>query len=82
MSASDCRKTLFLIFVPIKSAGKFKYHQTKGTLSLAKRPLLPNSPLDCFGNSPLVNAPLRQSVSPSADGETLCPSTPQAFKKA
>ena len=54
---SDCRKTSFLIIVPIKSADKFKYGQSKGTLFLAKRPLLKNSPLGCFVNSPLVNAP-------------------------
>ena len=77
VAISACRKTSFLIIVPIKSAGKFKYGQSKGTLYLAKRPLLKNSPLGCFVNSPLVNAPLRQGVSPSADGdEWRCPSTP------
>jgi len=43
--------------VPIKSADKFEYDQSKGTLSLVKRPLLKNSPLGCFVNSPLVNIP-------------------------
>jgi len=57
MHLSDCRKTLILVIVPIKSAGKFEYNQSKGTLFLAKRPLLKNSPLGCFVNSPLVNAP-------------------------
>ena len=57
-SLSDCRKTSILINVPIKSADKFKYDQSKGTLFLAKRPLLKNSPPGCFVNSPLVNTPL------------------------
>ena len=43
--------------MPIKSADKFKYEQSKGTLFLAKRPLLKNSPPGCFVNSPLVNIP-------------------------
>jgi len=47
---SDCRKTLILVIVPIKSAGKFEYNQSKGTLFLAKRPLLKNSPPGCFVN--------------------------------
>ncbi|MBQ8434844.1 MAG: hypothetical protein IJX24_02380 [Oscillospiraceae bacterium] len=56
---------------------------SKGTLFLAKRPFLKNSPLGCFVNSPLVNAPLWQGISPSADGdEWRCPSTLQAFEKA
>ena len=37
--------------MPIKSADKFEYEQSKGTLYLAKRPLLKNSPLGCFINS-------------------------------
>jgi len=57
---------LILVIVPIKSADKFKYRQNKGTLFLAKRPLLKNSPLGCFVNSPLVNALLRQGVSLTA----------------
>ena len=57
MPSSDCRKTSISIIVPIKSADKFEYEQSKGTLYLAKRPLLKNSPLGCFINSPLRNAP-------------------------
>ena len=45
---SDCQKTSILINVPIKSADKFKYEQSKGTLFLVKRPLPQNSPLGCF----------------------------------
>jgi len=62
-----------LIFVPIKSADKFEYDQSKGTLSLVKRPLLKNSPPGCFVNSPLVNAPFRQGVSLTAvSDQRLC----------
>ena len=57
IALSDCRKTLILIIVPIKSADIFKYGQSKGTLFLAKRPLLKNSPQGYFINSPLVNTP-------------------------
>jgi len=46
--ALDCRKISVLVIVPIESAGKFKYDQSKGTLFLAKRPLFENNPLDYF----------------------------------
>jgi len=68
--------------VPIKSAGKIKYEQSKGTLFLAKRPLLKNSPLGCFVNSPLVNAPSRQGVSLTAvSDQRLCLWISPAFLK-
>ena len=56
--------------------------KVKGALSLAKRPLLKNSPPGCFVNSPLVNAPFRQGVSLTAvSDQRLCLWIPPAFLK-
>jgi len=56
--------------------------KVKGTLSLAKRPLLKNSPPGCFINSPLVNAPFRQGISLTAvSDQRLCLWIPPAFLK-
>ena len=54
---SDCRKTSILINVPIKSAGKFEYRQSKGDAFSCKASPLEKQPTGLFFNSPLVNTP-------------------------
>ena len=46
--ASDCRKTSILINVPIKSAGKFEYRQSKGDAFSCKASPLEKQPTGLF----------------------------------
>ena len=52
---SDCRKTLILVIVPIKSAGKFEYRQSKGDAFSCKASPLEKQPTGLFCQELLTN---------------------------